>query len=315
MKNILIVFLLLAGIAHQLDAQARYFDERYIFTQAHLYPVLINPAATGEGQDHTILLNYRNNWASFEGSPKTFTLSYDGMVADRVGFGGLLLTDTYGELETTKGQLSFSYTVPSENNRVAFGLSTEFIQHNISGSAIANILNNSSDPVLLNRLDGRNFFDISFGVHGLYENKISYGLVLPGLVNSSLDQNDTGENEFGYILNFGYKLSSEKNDIVAHPSIFIKQLGGVPTHIDLNIALGFLEEKFTGGLTYTIGADERLGFLVGVKVNTLNFLYSYNISRHGFQEFNNGAHELMLVFNIFGNKNESNQTNNTRTGL
>lgn len=305
------------GIAYnvQLDAQARYFDERYIYTQAHIYPALINPAAVGDSDDHTVMFNYRNKWASFEGSPKTITLSYDGPVADRLGFGGMIISDTYGELETTKGQAAFSYSIPSTNNDLSVGLSTEFIQHRVSGSAVANPLTESTDPTLLQRLDGSNFFDVSFGVHGMYNNQISYGLVLPGLVGSSLDENDETENEFGYILNFGYKLTSEKNDIVAHPSIFIKQLMGVPTYIDLNIALGFLEEKFTGGLTYTLGADERLGFLVGTKINALNFIYSYNISRHGFQEYNNGSHELTLAFKISGYSSGTSQPNTGTEGL
>jgi len=79
-------------------------------TLAFLNPVIVNPGATGYDNDHHVLLNYRNKWASFPNSPKSIILSYDGPVADRLGFGALLTTDSNGSLETSKFQGSLSYT-------------------------------------------------------------------------------------------------------------------------------------------------------------------------------------------------------------
>jgi len=252
--------------------QARYFNERYIYTQYHLYPVLINPGATGASGHHQVVFNYRNKWASFPDSPRSFTFSYDGDLGNRVGVGGLLVSDRFGALNTTKGQLSFSYTIDSPTNKVGFGLATEYVRHYVSGSSFANPFIDTMDPLFLQRIDGNSFFDITPGVYGLYDGKISYGLVLPGLTN----------------------------DIVFEPSIYIKQLNYVPLHIDLNLKAGFLEERLTGGITYSIGADERLGFLIGSKVNSLNFYYGYNVSRHEFQAYNNGSHEITVGFDIDG---------------
>lgn len=305
MKKIVFTLALLA-IMSEMFGQARYFSERYIYNQANIYPVLINPGATGFNQDHLVMFNYRNKWASFEGSPKTVTFSYDGQVADRLGFGALIVSDGYGELETTKGQIAFAYGIESPTNKIGFGLSAEYIQHKVNGTAVANSFLDPVDPLLLKRLDGHNYFDASFGLHGVFDNRLTYGLVFPGLVSSSLDDDeDLTDRKFSYMVNLGYRLESEANDIVATPGVAIKDLQGVPTFIELSLTLGLLEEKLTGGLNYSVGGDERLGFLLGLQINSLNFLYGYNISRHEFQDYNNGSHEITLAFNISGYSSKS----------
>ena len=310
MKKHFIILIAILFVCQLVNGQARYFNERYTYTQYHLYPVLINPGATGASGNHQVVFNYRNKWAAFPDSPKTFTFSYDGDLGNRIGFGGLLLNDNFGELSTTKGQLSFSYTIDSPTNKVGFGLATEFIQHKLSGGAINNPYIEITDPILLQRLDGNNFFDVSFGIHGLYDGKISYGLTLPALISSELaDILSNGDSsEFDYILNFGYRLEATENDIIVEPSIYIKQLMFVPLHVDINLKVGFLEERLTTGLTYTLGADERLGFLIGTKVNSLNFHYGYNVSRHSFQQYNNGSHELTVGFDIGSYNNQEIET-------
>jgi len=300
MKNYIYIIFTFLLFAQMANGQARYFNERYTYTHYNLYPVLINPGATGASGNSQVVFNYRNKWAAFPNSPKTLTFSYDGDIGNRLGFGGLLLSDSFGELETTKGQVSFSYSIESPTNKVGFGLSTEFVQHRVAGSSISNPFIDAVDPLLLSRLDGVSFFDASFGIHGMYADKITYGLVLPGLISSRLNDTfgDGGESEFDFILNFGYIFRPENNDIVVEPSIYIKQLMFVPLHVDVNLKVSFLEEKLTGGFTYSIGADERLGFLIGTKVNSFRFYYGYNVSRHDFQQFNNGSHELTVGFDI-----------------
>lgn len=297
MKNILITCLLCIG-AMSLMAQERYFDERYTFTQAYLYPVVINPGATGFG-DSDLIFNYRNKWSTFPGTPKTLTLSYNGDLGNRLGFGGLLMSDSNGALETTKGQLSFSYTIDSEVNKVGFGISTEFIQHKIGN---INSLVNLEDAVILDRLGGNNFFDVSFGVYGEYDNSVKYGLTLPSLVSSKLDDaittDSTDARELGLILHLGYEYDLPDSDVSVEPSIIVKKLMFVPTHVDLNLKATFLNDRLTGGLTYTLGAEKRLGFLIGTEVRNLNLYYSYNVSSHEFQQYNNGSHDLTFRINL-----------------
>jgi len=282
-----------------LNAQERYFDERYIYTQNYINPYLTNVGATGFSSYQQILVNYRNKWSDFNGSPKTITLSYNGPVADRLGMGAGFMQDTYGSLRTSKGFISFSYMIESPTNKVSFGLSGEYIQHGLSSGIFNNGNTEPGDNTIIARLDGTQFFDASFGVYGLYDKKISYGLSIPSIVSSRLDESESNaDRSFGFIFNLGYRMKSLSSGISFEPSLWVKKLNLVPTHIDINGKFGFLDDKFTGGLSYTIGADKRLGFLLGVNIDAINFYYSYNVSSLEFQDYNNGSHELMMVLNL-----------------
>lgn len=287
--------------ASSLDAQERYFDERYIYSQGFLNPVLLNPAAAGFSGDHNILLNYRNNWSSFEGSPKSVTLAYDGRLIDRVGIGAIIMQDNFGSLRTSKAQLSFTYGITSTKNDVRFGLSTEFIQHGLNNRDANDGNFDPNDPLVLERRNGIQFFDVSIGAYGVYDGKFTYGFALPSLLSSRLTNTSSTNSDgrdIGFLFQAGYILDEVANGISLEPSIVFKKLHQVPTHLDLNLKAGFLEDKFTGGLSYTLGGDKRLGFLIGFKIEKLNLYYTYNVSTQQFQDYNNGAHEFSVKFSF-----------------
>jgi type IX secretion system PorP/SprF family membrane protein len=288
-----------------MQAQQRYFDERSTYTQHFLYPVLVNPGAIGIDDEQTLLLNYRNSFASFDDSPKTITLNYNGNIGNRLGFGAQLFRDSYGSLETSKGLLGVSYTIESPTNKVGFGITTEYIQHVLSGSAINNPVVDPNDPIIGQRLDGNSFFDASFGIYGIYDGKLKYGVSFPSLISAKLNTEDgeSGDRMLGYIAHFAYVTNANNGDIILEPSVFIKSLNNTPTHVDVNLKASFLEDRFIGALGYTLGARQGLGFLLGTKIDDLQFNYSYNISTREFQDYNNGSHELSVAF--YFNKKKS----------
>jgi len=302
MKNIYILLFVVFGSTCLFGQNERYFDERYISDLSFLNPVLVNPGATGHDLEHHLLLSYKNTWATHEGSPKTLILSYDGPIADRLGFGGLLLTDSNGDLRTTKLQGSVSYTIDTPINKIGFGLSAEYIQHGLSADVFGDI-HTEPEQLINQNIAGTNFFDVSFGVFGLYNEKLTYGLALPSLVSTRIDDgNSETEREIGYILSLGYMLDGLDANLVLEPSLMVKKLMNVPFHADINLLARFLDDKLRGGITYTVGAEETLGFIIGTSINSMNFTYSYGASRHEFQTYNNGTHELSVRFDIGSDK-------------
>ncbi|NNE15132.1 MAG: PorP/SprF family type IX secretion system membrane protein [Saprospiraceae bacterium] len=301
MKNLnIFLFLIFATVSLTAQNNKRYFDERYISGVAFMNPVIVNPGATGYDSNHSLLVSYKNTWATHEGSPKSLILSYDGPIADRLGLGGMLLTDTNGDLKTTKLQGSVSYTIDTPTNKIGFGLSAEYIQHGLSADVFGDPLLDP-DPRVNDGITGTNFFDVSFGVYGLYNGKLTYGLALPSLVSSRIDNGtSTSEREIGYLLSLGYMLDNLDSDLVLEPSIMVKKLMNVDFHADINLLARFLDDKLRGGITYTVGAHENLGFIIGTSINTMNFTYSYGASRNEFQRYNNGSHELTVRFDIGG---------------
>lgn len=298
MKNIYLLLFVVFGAISLFGQNERYFDERYISDLSFLNPVLVNPGATGHDLSHSLFLSYKNTWATHEGTPKSLILSYDGPIADRLGFGGLILTDSNGDLKTTKLQGSVSYTIDTPTNKIGFGLSAEYIQHGLSADVFSGPALDP-DPEVTANIVGTNFFDASFGVYGVYNGKLTYGLSLPSLVSTRIDDGDsTTEREIGYILNLGYMLDNLDANLVLEPSLMVKKLMNVPFHADINVLARFLDDKLRGGITYTVGADETLGFIIGTRINSMNFTYAYGASRHEFQTYNNGTHELSVRFDI-----------------
>lgn len=300
-------FLLLCfGImALAISAQSRYFDERYIYTQSNVFPQLINPAAFGSNMKHNVLVNYRRKWAGINDTPGTGTIMYDGHMVDRLGLGIMVMNDKFGLLETTKALAGFSYTIKGDKNQIGFGLTGEYIKHGVSSVSDPSVI---TDPRVIAALDGAEYFDATIGVYGVYNKTLTYGLVLPSLVSSRIDgekASDTSDRKVGFIFHAGYDIKASEADITIKPSIFVKNLNNVPTHLDLNLNVSFLKDKITGGITYTVGADNRLGFLVGTNLDKFLLYYSYNTSSNPLQDYNNGSHEISLGIS-FGGKPKDN---------
>ena len=219
---------------------------RDIHTHHIVNPILLNPGATGFHDDHELLFAYRNKWSSFPGSPKGITFSYNGPVGNNIGLGAMLQNDNYGGLETTRGHLSFAYALVSENSKIGFGLTTEYIQYRLDRGEISNELNDPGDPLVLERLDGAQFFDATFGIHGMFNDNIHFGLAFPGLIRSRIDETDittTDEKPFNYILNFGYDIDVTGYDLLVTPSLYVKKLRNVPLHYEFNVVAQFLERQ------------------------------------------------------------------------
>ena len=367
------------------EAQIRLIGEQSVYTSYYLNPVLVNPGATGFEDYHQVILNYRNTWASFPGSPSTGTLSYNGPMGNRVGFGVLAYSDSFGALNTTKGQVSLSYNLDLPNNKLGIGISAEYIQHKLSGDAVLSDFVDFSDPEIISRLGGSQYFDASIGIFGIYDNKFIYGIALPSVISQRLDDASTAliardfgvianigyrydipdkdivsgdavlsdfvdfsdpeiisrlggsqyfdasigifgiydnkfiygialpsvisqrlddastaliARDFGVIANIGYRYDIPDKDIVIEPSIYAKQLMLVPFHVDINLRLGLLDEKINMGLTYSNGAEDRLGFLIGSYIDNFGIFYAYNASLNQFQNYNNGSHELSLKLKL-----------------
>jgi len=294
LKSLFIIAAILT-YAQGAIAQSRYFDERYIYTQAQLNPQLINPGAFGHSGGQQVLLNYRSKWAGVDGAPRTVSLSYNGAVGNRLGLGVNLVSDRFGSLETTKIGFGMSYTIKSDDNQIGFGLTGEYIRHGLSGFGNAD----PNDPLIALGTTNAEFFDASFGMYGVYDKKFSYGISLPSIVSSRISESNVADPDrsLGLIVQLAYKLDLHP-DITFTPGVIFKKLNLVPTHLDVNLNFGFLEDKLITGMSYTLGADKRLGFLIGTKLEKFVFYYSYNTTSSSIQDYNNGSNELTLGVNF-----------------
>lgn len=296
----IILFIIIMGLALASQAQSRLIGERSVYTQYFMTPFLVNPGATGQSEYSQVVANYRNAWASFPGSPKTVTIGYDGTLGNRIGIGLIGVSDSYAAFSTTKGGLNLSYTIETPDHKIGFGIAGEYIQHSLRGEALLNPIVDQTDGVILDRLSNNSYLDGSIGIYGSYQNKIIYGIALPSLISSRLGGTTGGnaDKEIGYIASLGYRMEIPDKDIVFEPSVYAKKLMFVPFHVDINLKADFLNEQLTAGLIGSVGAEERIGFLIGTQLSNFGFHYTYNMSLHKFQNYNNGSHELSLKMRL-----------------
>lgn len=272
-------------------------QDKYIFNQYVITPSLVNPGAVGFNGTHDVMMNYKSSWASFPGAPKTFTLHYNGPIANRFGFGAQLLNDNFASLNTIRGLLNFSYTIDAESYKVGAGLSTEYVQYRLRNLDLQSDQVDLTDMFLQERLNDRSFFEASLGVHAVLNDKLTIDFALPSLVSSLINGKQTSRDSsanFQYLFGLGYEFGIKDYDMKVKPSIFVNRFRYIPLHVDLNLVMEFLDGKLLSGVNYTLGADNGLGFLIGTKVNNIVFNYSYNVSLNPIQVYNNGGHELSL---------------------
>ncbi len=290
--------LVLTG-SQQVGAQeAGYFNHQY------LQPILINPGATGFQGDHQILAGYKHSYSDFPGAPRSFTALYNGSFADKIGLGFQVLSDRVGVGQLFHGQINYAYRFDLDNVKLSVGLSTGLQTYAIKDTRNDPLVD-PTDILLNEAIDGYLLFDGSAGVYGEVDEKLFFGISFPNLVKNRLtniagDINLPDFDNFSYAFLVGYRFNIQNYDFVIEPSLTVKDLRYSPFLIDANVKLSFLDEQLVGGLGYTLGDNSRAALLLGTRVNDLRIYYSYDVSLGDIQQFNNGSHELTMVFRIPG---------------
>jgi len=275
-------------------------QESGVYTQYHLNPVLLNPGATGFSGAHEFILNYRNNWASFDGAAKDYTFMYHGAMGDRIGIGGQLYSESIGRFRSFQGTVNYAYRIRSDAYDIGIGISTGVQQLRLSSEFDPFL--DDTDELLNEALDGVILFDAAFGVYGEFNDAFFFGLSFPNLVRSRIsnihgDVEDPND-EFNYAALIGYRFKVNNYNFYVEPSLAVKNIRRVPFHVDLNLKLSFLEEQLVGGITYSLGEESRFGVLIGTRIDALKIFYGYGVSFGEFQDFNNGAHEFTIQYSL-----------------
>ncbi len=274
------------------------------FNHYYLQPVMINPGATGFQGDHQLLADYRLSYADFENAPRTFTAMYHGSFADKIGLGVQLMADKIGAGQLAGAQLNYAYRFSFEDVTLSVGLSTGLQTFKIKGTG-KDPLVVGDDPLLQEAVDGYLLFDGAAGVYGEVDKKLFFGVSFPNLIKNRLQdiEGDVNLDEldaFSYAVLLGYRFDVKNYNFTVEPSVTIKDLRYSPFLVDANVKFSFLDEQLVGGLEYSIGDNSRAGLLLGTRINALRLYYSYDVSLGDFQQYNNGSHELTLVYRIPG---------------
>lgn len=289
-------------------------QDESIYTHYHINPVLINPAAAGFDDHHNVFLNTRLAFTGFDGSPKSYALSYNGRVAPTFGLGAMIFREDIASLTRTRVQLNYAFQFDQfENFKLGIGFSTEFEGNRVPASYQDNPLVDADDILLIENTEGKSFFDAALGAWGRYKENTFFGFSIPNLISQRIDNinspTDTG-NELYYMLAGGHAFEVEGFNFILEPSILIRKAKDSPFGVDFNLKAKYLEEKIIAGLSYRSGTGGNIGLLLGTRLDVLRVYYSYDFTFQRFQRYNNGSHELTLSFE-FG-KNEKDRAAKNR---
>ncbi|HJW31042.1 MAG TPA: PorP/SprF family type IX secretion system membrane protein [Saprospiraceae bacterium] len=296
--------LILACLFTTLGTNQLHAQEAGYFSHYYFEPVLINPGATGFQGDHQILAGYKHNYSDFDGAPRTLTALYQGSFADKIGLGIQLMSDKIGVSQLFEGQLSYAYRFSFSDAVISLGFSTGLQTYKIKDIHNDAFLN-LDDELLNDVADGIVLFDGSAGLYGEVDKKLFFGVSFPNLIKNRLtkiqgDINLPKFDVFSYAVQVGYRFNVKNYNFQVEPSITVKDLRYSTFLIDANVKLSFLDEQLVGGLGYSLGDEgaNKASLLLGTRVNALRFYYSYDVSLGDFQKYNNGSHELTLVYRI-----------------
>jgi type IX secretion system PorP/SprF family membrane protein len=305
-KNIQSYFfgIILTGMMGIVPSVDLFSQEAGYFGHTYLQPVLINPGATGFNEDHQIMAGYKHMWSDFPDAPRTFTALYHGGFADNIGLGFQLLSDQVGVSQLIHGQLNYAYRFAFDKTILSVGLSTGLQTYKITDTQNDPLLD-PTDVLLNEAIDGYLLFDGSAGLYGEVDKRFFFGISFPNLVKNRLtdisgdsDINLPEFDKFSYAFLVGYRFNIQDYNFNIEPSLQVKDLRYSPFLIDANVKFSFLEEQLVGGIGYTLGDNSKASLLLGTRINQLHILYSYDVSLGDFQQYNNGSHELTLVYKI-----------------
>src|SRR5690606_36718334 len=81
------------------------------FSQYYSAPLYLNPAFSGTGSDHRLILNHRNQWPAIANGFVTYAFSYDYNMSNlNSGLGVMIVTDKAGSANLRSTSLNFQYS-------------------------------------------------------------------------------------------------------------------------------------------------------------------------------------------------------------
>lgn len=291
MKKLSILLTLLVTVAISYGQQ----DPQY--TQYMYNMNVVNPAYAGSEGTLSIGLLGRTQWTGLPGSPKTLTFSVNAPIKDNMGLGLSAIVDKIGPVSEQNIYADFSYTVNLDYySNLAFGLKAGATFQTIDFKSLQ--LEYQQDPLFTNNLN-KAYPNFGAGVF-YYTSRYYLGLSVPNLLRTRYFEKSNGKisraaERTHIFLTSGYVFDISE-DLKLKPHTMIKAVQGAPLSIDLSANV-LIQNFLELGIGWRI--EDSISGLVNVKATDnlrIGYAYDYTISNLG--DYNNGSHEVFLLYNL-----------------
>jgi len=311
-KLVYVLFFVIIGqmsFGQQLPLYSQYLYNKF----------LINPAVAGSDGYTSLNLTARKQWVGLEGSPKTFSFSFQTRFLNhgykiipkgdktvfrpqndaRVGMGGSVFSSESGLIQRTGFQVSYSCHIWLQRmTQLSMGLSFTGTYLRINEKLLS--MHDQNDPMLYSDLR-RGIFspDATFGIY-LLNHQYNIGLSVNQMFGASAKLgNDAYSNYklYRHYYIFGSYNIERGKDVELRPAVLImmseQQRPVVSPLVDLGMSFHY-KQAFWTGLTYrTSGA---IIANVGVKYSNVFIGYAFDFTLQEIQRITYGTHEINVAW-------------------
>lgn len=259
---------------------------------------ILNPAYAGSRGTLSIGLLGRTQWLGFDGAPQSVTAAIHSPVGERTGLGISFVNDQLGPVAENNIFADFSYTIPtSETTKLAFGLKGGVSLFNVDANWSLPDQPATSDPSFNHDIN-KTHPNIGAGLY-FYSNKYYLGFSVPNIMSTKHFEQQNGKpiaaDEMHGFFTAGYVFELSEN-VDFKPSTILKLAKNSPLSADISANFLF-NKKFEVGANYRLDDSVSGMFLVNaLKDLRVGYAYDYTLSNLG--KFNDGSHELILLWDI-----------------
>ncbi|HEA30461.1 MAG TPA: type IX secretion system membrane protein PorP/SprF [Leeuwenhoekiella sp.] len=263
---------------------------------------LMNPAySTGNEGVMNLGALYRAQWVGIDGAPTTGTFFAHAPVSDRIELGVNLIHDEIGDVvKETNLNADFAYKIQlSPSSNLAFGLKAGATFFNTDFTNLQLGSGNAATDLAFDKNISQTYPTLGVGLF-YFSDHYYLGASAPNLLNAEHIEERDGIRGFGeetvhYFLTGGYVFDLNA-DLKLKPSFMARAVEGAPISIDLNANV-LLYEKVEAGLGYRVG-DAITGLVNFEVAQGLRIGYAYDYTTSNLGKYNDGSHEIMLLFDL-----------------
>ncbi len=271
------------------------------FTQYNYNMSVINPAyATRDLGTLNLGGNYRRQWTGTVGSPRTFSFFGHTPFSNTIELGLTFTSDQIGEdvIEINEKNINadFAYVLNiTDHAKLSLGLKAGVTLYD---TAFSGILINSNDPAFSNDAN-QAFPSIGAGAY-FFSDHYYIGISAPNFLRATqLDDaiafNSQGREEIHFYLIGGYVIPISAA-VKLKPSFLVREVNGAPLNVDLSLNT-LLYDRFEIGASYR--HNDAISGIVGFRIApSLKVAYAYDATVSDFSSYNDGSHEIVLLFDL-----------------
>ena len=290
-----------------------------VYSQYILNGFMINPSMAGYDGYTSFNTTARQQWLGWKDAPQTYSASWQTRILHhdykivnhpmrrknmlipsskgRVGLGAFIINDVNANVARTWVSFTYAYHIILNNQQLSFGLAAKAFQHRLYTEALT--FNQAGDPVELNAVAYSPDADVGVQFRGF---DYFVGFSVSNLLQTSVL---IGANEFyndfkiprHYWLMGGYRFMLSP-DVELEPSALLKTTEQWNPQGDFSLRL-YYSDLFWGGVSYR--TDQSIIAMIGLRVESLHFGYSFDWALSEIGHFNYGSHEITLSVKLGSN--------------